>query len=334
MPPKLLGMRNPQPLGKEKPFNPWKAVNEDVYNKVEDERLKNPKPLPLSPLPYSKTPQFTYHIEHQEVFDTIKNRLAQNFNPPILLEEHIVNSWSKIEKLGRYLPVIASRNTLNGIDFIVEDRDKLLTAVRNAMADGKPAFVEGSSNDWKKHWALTVSFLSTDGIGFREIFRPKIIQRPIENRNNVQFDSRLGTDVTVDVSALHFAIAEFPKLNQTRCNIHIDNLTVTIGGIGNDVQISPTVITHFVNELLFKTKLQGKLPDWIIDAFDISLLNPMDGFLNAGIGATIINRPNFKWTIKYSVGLNNSTQPEWSGSFKFEHSVGTGLVVKFDLGGG
>ncbi len=70
------------------------------------------------------------------------------------------------------------------------------------------------------------------------------------------------------------------------------------------------------------------------DAFDISLLNPDEGFLRAGIGATIINKPNFRWTINYSVGLNNNTHPEWSGSFKFEHSVGTGLVVRFNLGGG
>jgi hypothetical protein len=74
------------------------------------------------------------------------------------------------------------------------------------------------------------------------------------------------------VSSLHVAVAEFNSLKQTRCNIHIDNLTVTLGGLGNDVGISPTAINHIVNELLFKTKLQGKLPDWIIDAFDISLM--------------------------------------------------------------
>ena len=82
-------------------------------------------------------------------------------------------------------------------------------------------------------------------------------------------------------------------------------------------------------ELLFKTKLQGKLPDWIIDAFDISLLNPDEGFLRAGIGATIINNPKFKWTINYSVGLNNNTHLEWSGDFKLEKSVGTGISIIF-----
>lgn len=331
-PPNKLGMRDPQPMTK-KPFNPWKAVDESINNKAEHEKLKSPKTVP--PPPASKTPpngskppQFTYHVEHQEVFNKIKTRLT-TFYPPICLENHIVHSWEKIEKLKDYAAVKTYRNVLNGIDFVTEDREKFVSAVRNTMAGQNKAFVEGNNNDWKKHWALTLSFLATDGVGFREVFRPKVVERPIENPNNIRFDSRLGKDVTVDVSALHIAVADFPELKQGRCNIHIDEMTVTLAGIGEDVRISPTVISHFVNELLFKTKLQGKLPDWIIDAFDISLLNPNEGFLSAGIGATIINKPNFQWTIKYSAGLNNSTNPEWSGNFKFEHSVGTSIVVRF-----
>lgn len=321
--PKTLQMRGP--------FDARKG-GEQTYNKLELEKLKRSKWLPSLPGEFfKKTPQVTHNIRNQGVFEAIKNRLAMDFHPPILLEEHIVHSWEKIMTLGDFLPIIAHRNTLNGIDFIVEDREKLLTAIRNAMADYKPAFVEANKtkSDWNKHWALAVSLLATNGIGFREIFRPKLSDLPIENNKTVPFDSRLGTDVTVDVSALHLAVSDFPGLKHTRCNIHIDNLTVILGGIGNDVRISPTVITHFVNELILKTMLQGKLPDWIIDAFDISLLNPNEGFLSAGIGATIINKPNFKWTIKYMAGLNNNTNPEWSGSFKFEHSVGTSLVVKF-----
>ena len=66
-----------------------------------------------------------------------------------------------------------------------------------------------------------------------------------------------------------------------------------------------------------------------IDAFDISLVNPDEGFLRAGIGATIINNPHFKWTINYSVGLNNNTHLEWSGGFKFEKAVGTSIIIIF-----
>lgn len=306
---------------------------ERVYNKLEDEKLKSAEFEKSSQSPFFSFPKINHHIANQAVFDAIKNRLA-GFYPPILLSEHIVHSREKVSKLGRYLPVIAHRNTLNGIDFIVEDRNRLLSAVRSARADQNSGFVEGSSHDWKKHWALTLSFLATDGIGFREIFRPHIIERPLEDNNKLPFDARFGRDITVDVSSLHIAVAEFSGLQQTRCNVHIDNLTVTLGGISDVVGISPSVINHFVNELLWKTKLQGKLPDWILDAFDISLLNPDEGFLRFGIGATIINKPNLKWTINYSAGLNNNTHLEWSGSFKFERSVSTGLVVKFNLGGG
>jgi hypothetical protein len=257
MPPNTLSMR--------KPFDASKAA-EQVFNKLEEDKLKSPQVLP-TPSPFITTEKHINHVvANQNVFDTISNRLT-NFSPPILLSEHIVHNWEKIQELSkqRFLPVIAHRNTLNGIDFIVEDRNKLLCAIRNAKADsGRIAFVEGSKFDWSKHWALALSFKATDGLGYREIFRPKVIERPIENANKMRFDSRLGRDITVDVSSLHIAVAEFYALQQTRCNIHIDNLTVTLGGIGNDVGISPTAISHLVNELLFKTKLQGKLPDWIL----------------------------------------------------------------------
>jgi hypothetical protein len=322
-PPNTLRMRTAPTPGK---------LAEQVFDKLEVNKLKSPKPLP-APSPFITTDKHINHlVANQHVFDKISHRL-NTFSPPIVLGEHIVHSWEKIKTLSeqQYLPVIAHRNTLNGIDFIVEDRQKLLCAIRNARADeGKPGFVEGSKDDWKKHWALALSFKATDGIGFREIFRPKIIERPIANNNKMPFDARFGRDVNVDVSSLHIAVSEFAALNQTRCNVHIDNLTVTMSGIGDAVGLSPSFINHLVNELLFKTNLQGKLPEWIIDAFDISLLNPDEGFLRAGLGATIINKPHFKWTINYSVGLNNNTNVEWSGSFKFEKSFATGLTVVFN----
>lgn len=331
MPPGKLGMREPTSLFAKK--NPLDVtnINESFNNKLELEKLKSTEFSKSQISPFVQNNQNKFIVgENQKVLDTIENRLS-DFSPQIVLGNHIVNSREKLIQLSkdRFLPVIAHQNTLNGIDFIAEDRNRLLNAIRTASAGGKPGFVEGNSSDWKKHWALTLSFLATDGIGFREIFRPRINDRPLESLHELPFDARLGKDFTVDVSSLHIAVAEFSPLKQTRCNIHIDQLTVTLGGLSDDVGISPTVIGHFVNELLFKTKLQGKLPDWIIDAFDITLLNPYEGFLNAGIRATIINKPNFKWTISYSAGLNNNTNLEWSGNFKFQNSVGTSIIVRF-----
>jgi hypothetical protein len=316
------------------PLDPKNAA-EQVYNKLEEEKLKSRDPQ-STPSPFITNEKHINHlVANQKIFDIIQKRLTQ-FSPPIVLGEHIVHSWDRVQELSkqRYLPVIAHKNTLNGIDFIVEDRNKFLRAVRDAKAGGKPGFVEGHKSDWRNHWALALSFAATDGIGFREIFRPKVNDRPLQSMNSLPFDTRFGKDITVDISSLHVAVAEFKALGQTRCNIHIDNLTVTLGGIGDDVTISPTALGHIVNELLFKTNMQGKLPEWILEAFDISLLDPYDGFLRAGIGATIVNKPNFRWTINYSVGLNNSTNPEWSGSFKFEKSIVTGISGTFNLGGG
>lgn len=344
-PPKKLGMRDPVPLSKGKPFDAAHALDgsagERVLNTADLEKLKSPSPSKTDPsgATFERSPGSPFvacekHINHvlanQKVFDAINTRL-QTFTPKIVLGDHIVYSWDKIEKLSkqRYLPVIAHRDVLNGIDFIVEDRDKLLVAIRNAKAGERAGFVEGSSSGWKQHWPLTLSFLATDGVGFREVFRPRINDRPLDTMTTMRFDTRLGRDVTIDISAMHLAVAQFSTLSQVRCNAHVDKMTVTLGGIGDDVQISPSVLSHFVNELLFKTKLQGKLPDWILDTFDFSLLNPDEGFLNAGVVAHLINKPHFKWTLNFSVGLNNSVQPEWSGNFRFEKSIGTGVVVQF-----
>jgi hypothetical protein len=310
-----------------------RVIAEQLYEKLEQAKLVVP---PNSP--YKTTQQLIRDIENRPVFEKISNRLT-HFTPPILLDKHIISDDKAIEhivdekggvhRVRRFYPVVAHRNTLDGIDFIVADRQKLITDIRNPRVDGKQVFAEGTGTDWSKHWALALSFGATEGLGFREIFRPYVNDRPLLGPGAVPFDNRLGQDITVDISALHFAVANFPKINQIRCNAHIDNLTVTLSGVGDALGLSPSFISHLVNELLFKTKLQGKLPNWVLDAFDISLLDPTHGFLNAGIGATIIKRKNFRWTLKASIGLNNSTHQEWSGSFRFEGSIGTGIAIKF-----
>lgn len=304
---------------------------EKVYNKIEEDKLKSPAVQP-SPSPFFTTDKHIIQVPaNQSVFDKISSRLNA-FNPKIRLSEHIVHNPERVNKLReqRFYPVVAGRNTLIGIDFVVEDAYKLLRAVEGAKADdGLDAFVKGTKHDWKKHWPLALSFRETKGIGYREIFRPKIIDRPIENKNKIPHDARLGKDLSLDVSALHVAVSDFTNLTQTRCNIHIDEMTVTLGGLGNNVTLSPTALAHIVNELWFKTKLEGKVPEWVIDAFDISIFDPSEGFFRMGIGATIINQPNFKWTFSASAGLNNSTSVEWSGDFKPQGSLATGITIRF-----
>src|SRR5947209_1391456 len=99
---------------------------------------------------------------NSDTFRTIENRLS-HFNPPILLKKHI---GSELRVHG---------NTLDGIDFVVMDRNKLLEELRAARdIKGEQVFAEGSKEDPKhwtrkgikgdpKHWALKLSFASTDG---------------------------------------------------------------------------------------------------------------------------------------------------------------------------
>jgi hypothetical protein len=329
LPERFMPHMNPAPTPDLDP----RKVAAQVFDKVEQAKLVVPPNTP-----FTSTEQLIRDIENRGVFDKISRRLTY-FTPPILLDKHIVSDDKAIhcefdergrgQLVRRFYPVVAARNTLDGIDFIVADRQKLISTLRNTTADGKPAFWEGTGSDWSKHWALALSFGATDGLGFREIFRPFINDRPLLGPGSVPFDNRLGQDINVDISALHLSVANFPKINQIRCNVHIDNLTVTLAGVGDSLGLSPSFISHLVNELLFKTKLKGKLPNWVLDAFDISLVDPTQGFLNAGLGATIINRKNFKWTIKASVGLNNSVQHEWSGDFRVEGSIGTGIAIRF-----
>lgn len=329
LPDRFIPRINPAPTPDLDP----RKVAAQVFQKVEQAKLVVP---PNNP--FTTTQQLIRNIDNRAVFEKISNRLTY-FTPAISLDNHIVSDDKAIERVvdqhggqhlvRRFYPVVAHRNTLDGIDFIVADRNKLIATLRNTTADGNKAFSEGTGSDWSKHWALALSFGATEGLGFRENYRPFLNDRPLLGTGSVPFDNRLGQDVSVDISALHLAVANFPKINQVRCNVHIDNLTVTMAGIGDAVGLSPSFISHLVNELLFKTKLQGKLPNWVLDAFDISLLDPTHGFLNAGIGATIINRKNFKWSLKASVGLNNSSHQEWSGDFRFEGSIGTGITIRF-----
>ena len=101
-PPKSLGMRNP--------LDP-KTAAEQVFNKLEEEKLKSRELLPF-PSPFFTTDTHINHVgANQHTLDTISNRLT-NFYPPILLGEHIVHSWERVVELSklRYLPVIAHRN--------------------------------------------------------------------------------------------------------------------------------------------------------------------------------------------------------------------------------
>ncbi len=64
-----------------------------------------------------------------------------------------------------------------------------------------------------------------------------------------------------DLSSLHCAIAD------DTCNIHIDEMGFVMTGRNGDVVVDPDFLRHTLVELLWKTKLKGKIPLWALDRF-------------------------------------------------------------------
>jgi hypothetical protein len=255
-----------------------------------------------------------------DVYLTISSRLA-SFTPAILIAQHIGS--------GLY----AGRDTLHGISFVAKDLNKILHAFRSARDNrGNEAFAEGSKEDpqhWNNlgdpnNWALRKSFAETHGIGFREIWRPRLSDRPLRledaepNRFRPKWDRRFSAnfnDSTEDHSSIHCAIA--PDI----CNIHIDEMGFVMTGPDGDVIVDPDFAQHLVNELWIKSKLEKKLPTWLIDRFSIDLPNSTNDYSRIGVSFDLAKQKNYRvrWTSSCSV-LGNadcSTTFSFSGIHDF-----------------
>jgi hypothetical protein len=281
-----------------------------------------------------------------DVFRRIQTRLSA-FNPPILVEDHLVDDSDELKKLdaAKVKPLSIERTILGGIDFAVKDRDELIAALNVARTGDEKAFIKGgtSKEDWKDHWALAISFMATDGIGFREPWRQYLNDRALRisdarpaRLHNWQdppemddrFSGNFGNDIKLDFSALHAAVARFGTLKnpRTMCNIHVDETGIAMAAADGDVVITLSALPHLLNELLFKTKLEGKLPDWFIDRFNLNILSPGMNYSKVGVSFDLAKGKNFRWTISGSWGLAGNGRFEWTGT--------TSLSGRHDIGGG
>jgi hypothetical protein len=276
---------------------------------------------------------------NSDTFRTIENRLS-HFNPPILLKKHI----------GSDLRVHG--NTLDGVDFVVKDRNKLLEELRAARdTSGQPVFAEGSKEDPKhwtrkgikgdpKHWALKLSFAATDGIGFREIWRLRLTDRALRLSKarppglNVptldgHFSANFGDDINLpDLSSLHCAVAEdtSEKPARTICNIHIDAMGFVMTGPNNEVVVDPDFLRHTLVELLWKTKLKGKIPGWAVDRVNLIVPSSPNKYSKVGISFDVAHSKQYNLVISGSCGLASVGGFECSGTMN--------LVGTHDLLGG
>ncbi|MEY9229743.1 hypothetical protein ABIF68_009016 [Bradyrhizobium japonicum] len=101
-------------------------------------------------------------------------------NPDVRLYDEKPYIRHQLEKYG----VAAATTTLDGVTFLPKDWEELIKKLRIAKTtDGFDAFAEGQSPEKASHWALDLSMAATIGKGFREIWRPKLSDRPLSTRD-------------------------------------------------------------------------------------------------------------------------------------------------------
>jgi hypothetical protein len=255
----------------------------------------------------------------------IKGAVAQNYKASDAYKEvakrlkGLDPSIDFAEHIGTVLDVGPS--PLEGINFQARDYDRLLACLRNAKDHtGQAAFAEGSKID-KKHVPLAFSFLATDGLGFRQIWRPKPAvptgPSPLETREDWQrrqFGAHFGDSITVqDLSSLHCAVS------RTGCNIHVDNQGFVMVGADGKPILDPNMVRHTLVELFWKTMLQGKLPLWALNRVSFDIPSTPTEFSRAGVSLDLIQGRKYKLTLRGTCALggdfNASGTLAFSGSF-------------------
>lgn len=190
----------------------------------------------------------------------------------------------KLEEFIDGEPAIGG-TTLDGINFNPRNYKKLAAAVRDAQKANGRTFIEGKKQAGPD--AIDLSFLATSGTGFREISWTD------------------GQSAALDFSALHLA------LSSVRCNVHIDEFGVVIGGPEGDISLSPNALHHIANELILKTIIKEflydkvKLPKWVIDHLFVELPNSSGGFNRAGWGFEFHPWKSVRITAGHSCTLND-----------------------------
>lgn len=197
------------------------------------------------------------------VYKMIESRLAQ-FSPKFRLADH-VDFTGKAPSAGG--------SSLVGINFRPKDHKKLIEELTNLQFGGLPVFAKGSRDD-PSHWALSLSFKETNGIGFREIFRFKLPERPLmpeptaaDRREQRLIDRHAAWFGDIpkmpDITSLHCAVAE------EICNIHIDETGFVIETLDGPA-LTIDAARHWAIELKIRTELRNKFLDnpkalWLID---------------------------------------------------------------------
>lgn len=264
----------------------------------------------------------------------------RKFKPSIVIEDYVDFEAPKaIEVL---------ENPSLGVNFILskKEREEFLTLLRLAeTVSGKKAFEEGryegklhaakgavkdlansvigrTSND---SWGLNISFKSTEGIGFRQIWYLEPTDRQLRLQSarpprdstpqlDPKFTDKFEAPNSIDLAALHWAVGDADKkTGRSECNVHIDQVGVT-ANINGSAAITPDFVYHTLVELLFRTGLNGHFSNKTLQAIDFIMPASHENFaLNFGAQVTAINRKDLKLTLRGMCSVHEGGC-EWTGT--------------------
>jgi hypothetical protein len=221
----------------------------------------------------------------RRTFDAIVAR-CKGLTPPIDIKKHIKSGTLK-----------AANNTLDGIKFEPVDAKALIAEFGGRMKKDKhkhdPTPPIGpvefdhtrhqrprgasmtSMQEEPDNWALEASFGATEGVGFREKWRPPpiMLAPPLPNYSNPRLSLGFGeAGKKLNFTSLHASVRAL------QASIHIDERGFVVdlpGGAGSIV--NPSFWSHVANELLLKTIfrdwLDGVTPDNLVGKLVVEAVN-------------------------------------------------------------
>ncbi|MGE0760136.1 MAG: hypothetical protein AB7F89_01770 [Pirellulaceae bacterium] len=201
----------------------------------------------------------------------------------------------------------ALRTRLDGINFVPKDHNALMKALTEAKYPGGDKLFAPGSRSARGHLPLSLSYLATDGTGFRQIWRPQGSDRVVAKSGgpsvNPKFSAHFGDSRNLpDLSALHCAVSKY------MCNIHIDEMGFVMADAKGNVLTDPDALRHILVELLWKTNLQGKLPFWALDRVNFDIVSSPQHFSRVGVGIDVVQSKRWQATIRGSCSVDGSME--------------------------
>jgi hypothetical protein len=208
----------------------------------------------------------------------------------------------------------AGRLILDGLNFVAVNHNHLLTALTDLKYPGGDKVFFRGSKSGRGHFVGNLSFLATDGIGFRQIWQTFAAERPTaapSSRNDPamdkKFSSHFGDSPNLpDLTSVHWAVSK------RMCNVHIDEMGFVVSDAKGNVIVDPDALRHIFVELLWKTDLQGKLPFWALDRINFNIpSSPLD-FSRVGVSVDVAEFGSLK--IALSGNCSTDGKMETSGA--------------------